>query len=83
MKKVREEVKPNGGHSLYDLFDDMIKQMFNITDEEYDFIAEHATDEDLSTFLEALGTLDTESTFTQRRKSLEVRNKYLEMYKQT
>ena len=27
MKKVREEVKPNGVHSLYDLFDDMIKQI--------------------------------------------------------
>ena len=80
MKKLRPEVKLKGSGGLTDAFDDVVKGMFNITDEEYDFICENATDEDLDMFLEALGGLETESTFTQKRKGLEIRNKYLEKF---
>lgn len=80
MKNVREEIEFKGSGGITDLFDDMIKQLFNITDDEYDFIASEATDEELNIFLSALGSLDTPSTFTERRKSLEVRNKYLMLF---
>ena len=79
MKILRPEVQAciveNRG--LHDLFDNMIKVLFNITDEEYDFIAEHATDQELDTFLTALGTDLKESTFSERRKSIELRDKML------
>jgi hypothetical protein len=81
MKNLRDEIEFKGSGGITDLFDDMVKGMFNITDDEYDFIASEATDEDLNTFLSGLGSLETPSTFTERRKSLEVRNKYLELFK--
>jgi len=81
MKNLREEIEFKGSGGITDLFDDMIKGMFNITDDEYDFIASEATSEELDVLLGGLGTLDTPSTFTERRKSLEVRNKYLVLFK--
>ena len=62
------------------MFDDVIKQSYNITDEEYDFISLESTDEDLEIFLEGLGSLESQSTFGEKRKALEVRNKYLKLY---
>ncbi len=82
MKNIREEIifKNKGG--IIDLFDDMIKSAFNITDDEYDFICENATDDELNLFLGGLGKNDSEpATFSDIRKSLEVRNKYVEYYK--
>jgi hypothetical protein len=58
----------------------MIKQLFNITDNEYDFICENASDEELDVFLSGFGGLDDEPTFTEKRKALEMRNKYLEKF---
>ena len=80
MKVLKDGVilKPSGG--MTDVFDNVVKQLFNITDDEYDFICENATDEDLDTFLTAMGGLETDPTFTEKRKGLEVRNKYLEKF---
>ena len=47
MKKIREEVDIKGSGRVTDLVDDMIKQAYNITDDEYDYIAGETSDEDL------------------------------------
>lgn len=80
MKKIREEVEIKGSGRVTDLVDDMIKQAYNITDEEYDYIAGETSDEDLQVFLDGLGDFKTPSTFTEKRRALEVRNKYIKMF---
>jgi hypothetical protein len=80
MKNIREEIKIKGNGGVYDLFDNVIKGSFNITDEEYDYIAGEASDEDLDILLDGLGGFSKHPTFSQKRKSLEVRNKYLKMF---
>jgi hypothetical protein len=80
VKNIREEVKFKGSGGMGDLVDNMIKQAYNITDDEYDFIAGETSDEDLNIFLDGLGDFKTTSTFTEKRRALEVRNKYIKMY---
>jgi hypothetical protein len=80
MKNIREEVKIKGSGGMGDLVDNMIKQAYNITDEEYDYIAGEATDEDLNVFVDGLGDLRKPATFCQKRNALVVRNKYLKMF---
>jgi hypothetical protein len=82
MKKIREEIKFKGSGGMGDLVDNMIKQAYNITDEEYNFIAGETSDEDLNIFLDGLGSMNTPSTFGQKRLALEVRNKYLKMFRE-
>jgi hypothetical protein len=83
MKILRPEVEAclvnDGG--LQDLFDNVIKVLFNITDAEYDFIIESATDDELNIFLSALGGIETGSTFSERRLAIELRNKILLNFK--
>lgn len=83
MKILRPEVKEciveTGG--MQDLFDNVIKVLFNITDVEYDFIIGKADDSEIEIFLAALGTMDTGSTFTQRRLAIELRDKMLANFK--
>ena len=79
MKILRPEVNAciMSGGGLQDMFDNVIKVLFNITDAEYDFIAENATDAELEIILTSLGTLEAGSTFAERRKALELRNEML------
>lgn len=79
MKILRPEVDACilSGGGLHDMFDNVIKVLFNITDAEYDFIAETASDSELDVFLSALGGLDKSSTFTERKNALILRNKFL------
>ncbi len=80
MKKLRKEIEFKGQGGLLDAFDDMLKEKYNITDEEYDYISMTATDEELSIFLDGLGGLGSTPSFTTKRKSLELRNKYLNLF---
>lgn len=77
MKNVRPEIATKNNGGLLDLFDNVIKLAFNITDAEYDYIAENATDAELEKFVSAFGTIEETPTFSDRRAALEVRNKYL------
>lgn len=80
MKILRPEVEAcivNGG-GMQDMFDNVIKVLFNITDDEYDFIAENANDDEITVFLTALGNIETGSSFTERRRALELRNRLLD-----
>jgi hypothetical protein len=80
MKQLRAEVELKGSGGILDLFDNVIKQLFNSTDEEYDFIAENANDEELQAFVAALGENKEKPSFAERRAALEVRDKYLTIY---
>lgn len=64
-----------GKHGITDLIDDMIIAGFNITDDEFDFICERASDEELNQF-----TIGENASFAEKRKALEVRNKYLKLF---
>jgi oligoribonuclease NrnB/cAMP/cGMP phosphodiesterase (DHH superfamily) len=80
MKNTRPEIKFKGQGGITDVFDDFIKGAFNITDEEYDFICENASEKELDELLGGLGSSETLATFSEKKKSLEVRNKYLDLY---
>lgn len=68
---------------FYKFIDNLILTLFNITNDEYDYIAENATEDDLQIFIGALGTDEIASTFTQRRLSLELRNRMLAEFNKT
>jgi hypothetical protein len=79
MKKVREEIEFKGSGGLFDVFDDYVKGLYNITDEEYDFIAERMSDEEISIFI---SPIDVETvSFSQKRMALQLRNRYLKQFK--
>jgi hypothetical protein len=82
MKLLRDVVKLKKKGSFYDVFDDHIKSAYNITDDEYDFIAEHTNDDELALFLDGcgLGSPDDPVTFSTIRAGLLIRNKYLEKF---
>lgn len=81
MKNLRTEVQAclksgrPGMHGITDLLDDMMLSSFNITDDEYDFICEHAEESELNAIV-----LPEDASFAERRKAIEIRNKYLELF---
>jgi hypothetical protein len=78
MKKVREEIKFKGSGGLLDVFDDYVKGLYNITDAEYDFIDERVSDEEMCIFVSIIDVKKV--SFSQKRKALEIRNKYLKQF---
>lgn len=59
---------------INDLFDNEIKLAFRITDEEYDYMAEKMTDEELGLLLEE------KRTFAEKRKLIKMLDEYLKKY---
>ncbi len=55
-------IKSSGG--ITDLFDNMVKSLWRIDDEEYDFIIERMTDSEMDLFLKE------NPTFAERRKMI-------------
>lgn len=82
MKILRPEasasIKGHGG--LDTAIDDVIIQAYNITDDEYDEICSEASDEEIGDFVEAVLS-NRKPSFSAMRKGLEVRNKYVEYYR--
>ena len=74
MKKIRKEIEVKDSGGIFDLVDNVIKLAYNITDDEYDFICERATEEEIGVLI-----MDN-VTFSDRRKAIEIRNKYLKIY---
>lgn len=66
-------IKSSGG--LLDLFDNQIKSLYRITDDEFDFIAERITDGESTYFL------GEAETFSEKRETLKILFKYLEEFK--
>jgi arginine/ornithine N-succinyltransferase beta subunit len=67
-------IKSSGG--ITDLFDNQLKLAFRITDAEYDWIAERASDEELELLTSEL------KTFTLKRKLLVTLQKHLTEFHQ-
>ncbi len=83
MKNLRGEIEFKEKGSIFDLFDNQLKAAYNITDDEYDYIAENMTDEELSTFIDVL-ILSEDSqkvSFDSIKNALMIRNKYLNKMK--
>ena len=66
------EIKSRGG--ILDLFDDSIKQGYRITDDEYDYLAEHLTDDEISYFI------SENLSFGDKRKCLKIVESHLINY---
>jgi hypothetical protein len=64
---------------MFDLMDDMFLSFYNLTDNEFDFMLEHVTKEEEEIIAKAV---DSDS-FSLKRKSLEIRNKYLKLFNGT
>ena len=79
MKPLNPEIKFAGSGGIFDLMDNVVKAGFNITDDQFDFICEEATDEELDALTEVLFD-NSMATFSQRRKSIEIRNKYVNLF---
>ena len=80
MKKLREEIQFKSEGGINDLMDNQVKSAYNITDEEYDYIVEVMSDEELSIFVDGCGLGDSDVSFSTIRQALEIRNKYLKEY---
>lgn len=65
-------IKSSGG--IFDLFDNEVKGVFRITDEEYDFIAEHIKDEEKDIIFK------DNLTFSEKRQCLIIVDKYLKEF---
>jgi hypothetical protein len=88
MKILRPEVlkciKHNvpGKHVVFDLVNDLFLMSFNLTDEEFNIICANASGEKNDILVDAVsGAENSLQLFTQIRKALVVRNKYLEVFK--
>jgi len=83
MKKLRKEVDDclhGKGGDFMGLMDILHCTAYNVTIDEIETMCEQATDEEINIVAAGLGGLDTHSTFTEKRRALEVRNKYVEYY---
>jgi hypothetical protein len=64
---------------IFDLVDNMFLSFYNLTDDEFDFMLEHVTKEEEEIIAKAVDG----SSFTLKRKSLEIRNRYLKLFNGT
>jgi hypothetical protein len=71
-RKNRTDVVYKSG-GVFDLIDNAVKKLWRINDEEYDYIIDNLTDDELSLFL-----LDKSFTRTQLKCMIEKINKILE-----
>jgi hypothetical protein len=62
-------IKSSGG--MYDIFDNQIKTVYRINDDEYDHLCEVMTDEETDIFVTEI------PTFADKRKMIELLNKYI------
>jgi hypothetical protein len=59
------------GINILDLFDDHIKSSFNLSDDEYNHLCDVMTDEEVEIMM------NDKPTFSERRKMISIRNKYI------
>ena len=73
-RKNRTDIQYLGCGGITDAFDDMMKQMHRINDDEYDYIIQSSTDEELNGFLPDFNTI------SEKRKTINFVNRKLEEY---
>lgn len=74
-RKNRTDINYKGQGGLGDIFDDAMKGTWYITDDEYDFILEHASDEELDLILP-----NEKSTLSDLKKGIRYVNDMLVKY---
>lgn len=73
-RKNRTDIKYVTRGGLFDIFDNILKQVYYINDDEYDYICEHGTDQELE-------LLVTENpSFKEKREILNLLDDFLEKY---
>lgn len=75
--RTSEDLKIKNKGSMFDLFDNFIKEVYRITDEEYDYIAENITEDDMALFVRE------NLTFGQKKQVLTIVEKHLENFEKT
>lgn len=73
-RKKRTDIKFLNHGGLTDLFDNVVKETYYINDDEYDYICEKATDEEIQIFI------NEDATFGQKRQVLNFIDKYIEEF---
>lgn len=73
-RKNRTDIEIKGWGGITDIYDDMVKQMWRINDEEYDYIASQS-DEVLDAF-----TLTDKMSFSEIKNSIRIINETLDKY---
>ncbi len=66
------KIKSSGG--MFDLFDNVIKEVYRITDEEYDYLAENLSDDEMSFFV------SEKLSFGEKRECLKIVQTHLSNY---
>ena len=59
---------------ITDVFDNFFKSSFRITDDEYDYICEHATYEELEALIPKI---NYKPSFSEKRNIIKILNKYI------
>lgn len=86
MKILRSEVIESTNlpvDGLFGVVNKLIFTYFNITDAELQYINDNATKEEIQILTGGLGGFEQEATFTEKRQALQVRDKYLQQFKQS
>ena len=67
----KKELKLVNKGGITDLFDNVIKESFRITDDEYDYIVENVSDDEIGYLV------SEEMAFSEKRECLKIIEKYL------
>ena len=73
-RKNRTDINYKGCGGITDALDDMIKQLWRINDDEYDYLCENLTDEELCTIIPEFKNI------SQIKEAINITNKYLSKY---
>ena len=73
-RKNRTDINYKGCGGINDALDDMIKQLWRINDDEYDYLCENLTDDELCTIIPEFKSI------SQIKEAINITNKYLSNY---
>ena len=73
-RKNRTDINYKGCGGITDALDDMIKQLWRINDDEYDYLCDNLTDEELCTIIPEFKNI------SQIKEAINITNKYLSNY---
>lgn len=73
-RKNRTDINYKGCGGITDALDDMIKQLWRINDNEYDYLCDNLTDEELCTIIPEFKSI------SQIKDAINITNKYLSKY---
>ena len=75
-------LKGGNAYGLTDLFDSVVMTAYQINEEQYDWILERMSDDEMDKIV-SIFTMDNSSTFGQKREALKTMNKFKKMYSES